>query len=472
MMKTVLFLDFLVVTTVIFCALKFGEAIVNTDQHGGHASDSYTPRLTREFLLAQRSVAQKFPPVFDFLPEEMKPTDNKNIDPFKRKRGRRGGVRRRLRRQRTLLPLPSIIYANTRSIRPKLPHPNFFELCANATFLREYRDACIMCFSETWFSSEITDDSLHIDGFGTPFRGDRAGYDTTGKHWGGGVCIYVNERYCNRANITVRKTLSTPDVDLISVSLRPKYLPREFGQIFMTVVYSHPSADNKRAAKEITDVIRALQLIAPDAPNFIIGDFNKGLDMKKSLPDLRQYITCNTRKNSRPDGFYGNIPNAYQSYLLPNIGQSDHHTVHLIPSYKPVIQTQPIVKKTVKVYSHEKLDELRACFECTDWNVFIDSADSLDNATDVISDYISFCENSIIPTKKVKIFPNNKPYISKSLKHTINQNKISFQTGDTIEQKRVQIILTSEIREAKKEYTDRVEKKFEGVVTIGRRGRD
>ena len=82
------------------------------------------------------------------------------------------------------------------------------------------------------------------NGFGTPYRCDRD-LSASGKLTvSGGVCIYVNDNFCNRGNITVRKTLSTPFVDLISISLRPKYLPREFGQVFVTV-YLHTS-DNER----------------------------------------------------------------------------------------------------------------------------------------------------------------------------------------------------------------------------------
>lgn len=463
-MKAALFLDFIVLVTVVFCALNFGEATVGFGQNGGHTASSVnTVRLTREFLLAQRSVAHKFPPNFDSLPDEMKPDSINDNANYKRKRGKRGGVRRRLRRQRTLLPLPSIIYANTRSLRPKLPNPNFFELCANVSFLSEYRDACVMCFSETWFDSKISDDSLHIDGFGTPYRGDRADFKITGKHCGGGVCVYINESYCNKANVTLRKQTSSPDVDILALSMRPKYLPREFGQIFLTTIYAHPSADQTKAATEIADVIRDLQRISPDAPNFIIGDFNKGFDkhLRHNLTGLKQYITCNTRLDSRPDSCYGNIPDAYRSFPLPNIGQSDHSTVHLVPAYRPLVQRVPIEKRKVKVYSDEKIDELKFCFDTTDWDVMIDSCSDIDSAVDVISCYISFCEDTIIPTKEIKVFPNNKPYISKSLKHTINQKKKAFMSGDRRERKDIQRQLTAEIREGKKEYRQKVEKRFE-----------
>ena len=42
-----------------------------------------------------------------------------------------------------------------------------------------------------------------------------------GKKVGGGVCLYVNERWCDSTNVFVKKRVCTEDVELISVSLRP-----------------------------------------------------------------------------------------------------------------------------------------------------------------------------------------------------------------------------------------------------------
>ena len=60
---------------------------------------------------------------------------------------------------------------------------------------------------------------------------------STGKGEGGGVCSYVNERWCKI--VIVREQLCTPNIELLSVSLRPLYLPREFPQLSVTVVYIH-----------------------------------------------------------------------------------------------------------------------------------------------------------------------------------------------------------------------------------------
>ena len=88
---------------------------------------------------------------------------------------------------------------------------------------------------------------------------------------------------------------------------------------------------------------------------------------------------------------------------------------------------------------------------CTDWDMILDSCDNIHDATDVRSDYITFCEDMIIPKKTVKVYPNNKPWVSsKSLKKKTLNEKITFQARDQHERKRVQSKLRKEIGEAKK----------------------
>lgn len=103
----------------------------------------------------------------------------------------------------------------------------------------------------------------------------------TGKEHGGGVCIMINDRWCKTT--VVRKKICTKDIELLSVSMRPSYLPREFPQIFLTVVYIHPRADINNAADIIFNITQELDKISPDAPKFIMGDFNNCTLKKNSV---------------------------------------------------------------------------------------------------------------------------------------------------------------------------------------------
>lgn len=138
-----------------------------------------------------------------------------------RKRGRRGGLRQGHRR----IPLLTVIMANVKSLRSKVD-----ELQSNVKYLEEYRDACILALTETWLKEQDPQSELEIDGFGVPFHLDRDPA-VTGTSLSGVVCHHKN--WCK--TVIVRETLCTRDIELLSVSLRPFYLPREFTQLFITV---------------------------------------------------------------------------------------------------------------------------------------------------------------------------------------------------------------------------------------------
>lgn len=63
----------------------------------------------------------------------------------------------------------------------------------------------------------------------------------------------------------------------------------------------------------------------------------------------------------------------------------------------------------------------------------------------MVTDYIKFCEDMIVPSKIIKIFTNYKPWITKKLKSTINEKKIAFISGkNMIQQKIIQAKLNKE----------------------------
>ena len=65
-----------------------------------------------------------------------------------------------------------------------------------------------------------------------------------------------------------------------------------------------------------------------------------------------------------------------------------------------------------------------------------DSFDSLDELTDVVTSYVSFCIDTVIPVKKYKLFLNNKPWISKHLWKVLNEKEKVYFLG--AERKEVQ----------------------------------
>ena len=148
-----------------------------------------------------------------------------------RKRGHKGGVKERLRRRNHKPPLPSIILSNVRSIRNKVD-----TLDALCKFDCDYRNAGVICLTETWLTDMDTDNSVMISNF-TSFRCDRDA--NNGKQKGGGVCVYINNKWCGNNHIVTSSC--QPDIELLSLSVRPYYLPREFPVINIIAVYIPPT---------------------------------------------------------------------------------------------------------------------------------------------------------------------------------------------------------------------------------------
>ena len=136
------------------------------------------------------------------------------------------------------------------------------------------------------------------------------------------MCSYVNRKWCN--TVFVREALCTPDIELPSISLRPFYIIPS--AVFHACV--HPRANASRAIEHITDNSHKRVSVSPDAPKFILGDFNH-CSLNKTLKTYHQYVTCPTRFNKTIDSCFGTVPGAYTSRALPPFGSADHNSVLL-----------------------------------------------------------------------------------------------------------------------------------------------
>lgn len=80
--------------------------------------------------------------------------------------------------------------------------------------------------------------------------------------------------------------------------------------------------------------------------------------------------------------------------------------------------------------------------------------------TDCITSYIQFSEKSIINTKEVRVFPNNKPWLTKDMKRCLNDKKTAFLRGDTEGVKNKRKELRAKIQRAKMDFKHKVEDQF------------
>jgi hypothetical protein len=66
----------------------------------------------------------------------------------------------------------------------------------------------------------------------------------------------------------------------------------------------------------------------------------------------------------------------------------------------------------------------------------------------------------LIPTKEVKSFPNNKPWVTREVANVLRERHQAFKAGDTPEVKRLQKEARKVILESKKKFRDKIEDSF------------
>ncbi|XP_039892382.1 uncharacterized protein LOC120736396 [Simochromis diagramma] len=218
--------------------------------------------------------------------------------------------------------------------------------------------------------------------------------------------------------------------------MRPYYMPREFLHVITITAYVPPSANADAACDTLHSVVSRLQTQSPRALLIISGDFNHA-SLDSTLPTFTQYVTCPTRDNKTLDLLYANAEEAYSSSPLPPLGKSDHNLVHLVPVYEPLVRREPPATRTVQRWSEESEEALKDCFESTVWEVICDDhGEDIDSLTTCITDYINFCVDNTVPTRTVRCFSNNKPWITPEIKAVLKQKRRAFKSKDKEELKR------------------------------------
>ncbi len=312
-----------------------------------------------------------------------------------------------------------------------------------------------LCFMETWLNDAIPDSALHLPSFQL-IRADRDA-ESTGKSRGGGTCFYINERWCT--DVTVLKKMCCPDLETLFINCKPFYSPREFCSFILVSVYIPPQAHVSSAVQKLADQITDTEQQLLDSVLIILGDFNKA-NLSRELPKYRQHVTCPTRDRNILDHCYTAIKEAYHSVPRAALGLSDHCLVHLIPTYRQKLKSAKLELRTVKRWTNEAEQDLKACFDLTDWSVFEAAANDLDELTETVTSYISFCEDMCIPTRTHLTYNNDKPWFTAKLRQLCQAKEDAYKKGDKVLYKQAKYKPEKEIRVAKRNYSGKLKNKF------------
>ncbi len=138
-------------------------------------------------------------------------------------RGRRVGIRNRLRKRAHSPPLPSILLANVQSLQNKMD-----DLRARISFQRDIRDCNILCLTETWLTPTVPDtDVTPSDNFSV-LQMDRTA--EVGKNKGSGVCFMINKKWFDPRNISILSCSCSPHLEHLSLSAAHSICPGNFHQ--------------------------------------------------------------------------------------------------------------------------------------------------------------------------------------------------------------------------------------------------
>ncbi|KAK3567160.1 hypothetical protein QTP86_011299 [Hemibagrus guttatus] len=127
-------------------------------------------------------------------------------------------------------------------------------------------------------------------------------------------------------------------------------------------------------------------------------------------------------------------------------------------AYKQKLKSAKPVVRSVKRWTNEAERDLQACFDLTDWSVFEAAATDLDELTDIVTSYISLCEDMCVPSRTYLTFNNDKPWFSSKLKQLRQAKEEAYRSGDKALYKQAKYKLNRENRVAKKNYSEKRKK--------------
>ncbi len=205
----------------------------------------------------------------------------------KQKQGCQAGLLVKLKKQPTRPPLPRIFLTSSGSITHKMSELDL-QVAANSLV----QNCCGMIITENSLHPQILNAAVQLTGHTTHrFVRNR----DSGKSRRGGLCIPVNNDY---SNSWITDSYRSPDLEVMSLTCRPFYLPRELTVVIIMAVYIPPDANVSSALFYPSSTINKQECAHPDSVFIIAGVFNQAIcelldcGEKYMQPCLFQHKAC------------------------------------------------------------------------------------------------------------------------------------------------------------------------------------
>ena len=87
--------------------------------------------------------------------------------------------------------------------------------------------------------------------------------------------------------------------------------------------------------------------------------------------------------------------------------------------------------RSIKRWSDEADTKLQDCFAITDWNMFWDSSDGIEEYTTSVTGFINKCIEDVVPTVTVRTYPNQKPWITGNIHTELKGRAAALKVRDS-----------------------------------------
>ncbi len=88
------------------------------------------------------------------------------------------------------------------------------------------------------------------------------------------------------------------------------------------------------------------------------------------------------------------------------------------------------------------------------------SDDDIEAYSDTVTCFIRKCIEDVVPTKTIRIYPNQKPWINSDVRSALSAWTSAFKSGNTDDRKQASYDLRRSIKAAKRQYKNKVEEQF------------
>ena len=115
----------------------------------------------------------------------------------------------------------------------------------------------------------------------------------------------------------------------------------------------------------------------------------------------------------------------------------------------------------VRRWTAESEETLREVLSDVDWEMFWESADNdVSVFTDVVTSFVATLTDDVVPTVMVKSFPNQKPWVDRSIRAALKKHTTAYNagllSGDMTEYKAACYKLRRDIADDKCRYRDKM----------------